>query len=193
MTMDLVQESLTLPVGNWAIHMLLIIIISQTCKLRMDVFALDFIIALNKEWLLHTDLSLPLSSSPSLSIFYFSLLFYYAFSQGTGGRTTQYTCCSSSTDCIDSCYCNDDDNVDYKRRRKRIDITCNHDDDVTIECGTCNLSVMEINVIFMELFAIYFYARHALVNDVEFLDFDVKEKEDAGTRDECDCKLKVEM
>ena len=57
----------------------------------------------------------------------------------------------------------------------------------------CNLSVMEINVIFMELFAISFYARHALVNDVEFLDFDVKEKEDAGTRDECDCKLKVEM
>ena len=52
---------------------------------------------------------------------------------------------------------------------------------------------MEINVIFMELFAISFYARHALVNDVEFLDFDVKEKEDAGTRDECDCKLKVEM
>ena len=114
------------------------------------MFALDFhiIIAINKEWLLHTDLS--------FSFHILFLLFYYAFSQGTGGRTTQYTCCSSSTDCIDSCYCNDDDNVDYKRRRKRIDITCNHDDDVTIECGMCNLSVMEINVIFMELFAIYF-------------------------------------
>ena len=160
MTMDSVQESLTLPVGNWAIHMLLIIIISQTCKLRVHVFALDFhiIIALNKEWLLHTD---PSSLFLYFSFhFYFSLLFYYTSSQGTGGRTTQYTCCSSSTDCIDSCYCNDDDNVDYKRRRKRIDITCNHDDDVTIECGTCNLSVMEINVIFMELFAISFYARH---------------------------------
>ena len=124
-------------------------------------------------------------------LFLSSLLLH--IQQGTGGRTTQYTCCSSSTDCIDSCYCNDDDNVDYKRRRKRIDITCNHDDDVTIECGMCNLSVMEINVIFMELFAIYFYARHVLVNDVEFLDFDVKKKKDAGTRDECDCKLKVEM
>ena len=37
MTMDSVQESLTLPVGNWAIHMLLIIIISQTCKLKADL------------------------------------------------------------------------------------------------------------------------------------------------------------
>ena len=164
MTIDSVQESLTLPVGNWAIHMLLIIIIFQTCKLRMHVFALDFhiIIALNKEWLLHTDLSLPLSSSPSLSIFYFSLLFYYASSQGTGGMTTRYTCCSSSNDCIDSCTnCRDN-----QRRRKRIDITCNHDDDVTIECGTCNLSLMDINIIFMELFANvkHLIAFNALVN-----------------------------
>ncbi|XP_019848939.1 PREDICTED: neurotrypsin-like isoform X1 [Amphimedon queenslandica] len=67
--------------------------------------------------------------------------------EGVHGRTTQYTCCSSSTDCIDSCYCNDDG----AKRRKRIDIICSHDDDVTIEC-----------------------------------DFDEKEKEDAGTRDECD-------
>ncbi|XP_003382607.1 PREDICTED: neurotrypsin-like isoform X1 [Amphimedon queenslandica] len=72
--------------------------------------------------------------------------------EGTGGRTTQYTCCSSSTDCIESCYCQDDDDtVDTTKRRKRIDLICTHDDDVTIEC-----------------------------------DFDEKEKEDAGTRDECD-------
>ena len=48
------------------------------------------------------------------------------------GRTTQYTCCSGSNDCIDSCYCSDDSK---KKRRKRIDIICSHDDDVTIECG----------------------------------------------------------
>ena len=63
---------------------------------------------------------------------------FYLYRQGSHGRTTQYTCCYRSNNCLRDCYCDDDD----KKRRKRIDLFCDHNDDVTLQCGKLIVSIM---------------------------------------------------